>query len=252
MFSTAITRKPGMNFAQGITTADLGQPSYPLILEQYATYVETLKRIGLSVIELDSLADYPDGYFVEDVAVVTPDVAVITNPGAASRNGEQRYIEPVLAEYREIAHIKSPGTVDGGDVLMVGNHFFIGISDRTNPLGAEQLGTILEMYNYTWTTVSVDSGLHLKSSVNWVGENTLLIGANLANRHEFQGYEKIVIDRDEKYACNTLWINDILLTPMGFPKTKMQLAALGLSIIEMDASEMRKMDGGLTCLSIRF
>jgi dimethylargininase len=252
MFSTAITRKPGENFAQGITTANLGIPSYPQMLEQHTAYIETLQQIGVKVIELEVLPEYPDAYFVEDVAVVTPEVAVITNPGATARNGEQQHIEPVLVQYREIAHIQPPGTVDGGDVLMVGKHFFIGISERTNPLGAAQLGEILERFGNTWISVPVGAGLHLKSSVNWVGANTLLIGEESVGQPEFDEYDQIVVDPSEEYACNTLWVNGNLLTPKGFPKTLEQLSTLGLPIIEMETSEIQKMDGGLTCMSLRF
>ena len=158
MFSTAITRKPGKNFVQGITTTNLGKPSYPDMLAQHNAYIEVLKKVGLHVIELEPLPEYPDAYFVEDVAVVTPDVAVISNPGATARNGEQQYIESTLAQYREIARIEPPGTLEGGDVLMVGKHFFIGISERTNPLGAAQLGEILERYGNTWIAVPVGRG----------------------------------------------------------------------------------------------
>jgi dimethylargininase len=252
MFSTAITRKPGKNFTEGITTANLGIPSYPGILAQHGAYVETLKKVGLQVIELDPLPEYPDAYFVEDVAVVTPDIAVISNPGAAARSGEPRYIEATLAEFREIATIKTPGTLDGGDVLMVGKHFFIGLSERTNPLGAAQLGAILEHFGNTWVSVPVGAGLHLKSSVSWVGGNTLLLSEAYAYQPEFETYEQIIIDPNEAYACNTLWINHNLLTPKGFPKTLEQLQKLSLPIFELETSEIEKMDGGLTCMSLRF
>jgi dimethylargininase len=257
MFSTAVTRKPGENFAQGITSinfidANLEMPNYPRALEQHTAYVATLKHLGLDIIELDALPEYPDAYFVEDVAVVTPEIAIITNPGARTRNGEQTFIEPVLTQYREIARIEPPRTVDGGDVLMVGKHFFIGISERTNPLGAAQLGKILENFGYTWIAVPVGEGLHLKSGINWVGENILLVSAEYAGQPEFEDYAQIVVDAAEEYACNTLWINGNLLTPKGFPKTLEQLSTLGLPIIEMDTSEIQKMDGGLTCMSLRF
>ena len=252
MFSTAITRKPGKNFFQGITKANLGEPSYPDMLVQHNAYIEALKKVGLRVIELESLTAYPDAYFVEDVAVVTPDVAVISNPGAAARNGEQQHIEPTLAQYREIAHIEPPGTLDGGDVLMVGKHFFIGLSERTNPLGAAQLGEILEHYGNTWISVPVGAGLHLKSNVNWVGGDTLLIGAAFAGEPEFEAFKQINIDPEEAYACNTMWINGTLLTPKGFPNTQEQLDVLGLPVIELETGEIEKMDGGLTCMSIRF
>jgi dimethylargininase len=252
MFKTAITRKPGKNFYQGITTANFGEPSYQRILEQHADYVEILKKLGLQVIELAVLPEYPDAYFVEDVAVVTPDVAVITNPGAKTRNGEQAHIKPVLRRYRKIARIEPPGTLDGGDVLMVGNHFFIGISERTNFHGAAQLGEILEGYGYTWNSVPVGDGLHLKSHVSWVSQNTLLIGTPFIGKPQFDDFDQLEVDIDESHACNTLWINDTLLTPKGFPKTREQLERLGLPIIELSTSEFNKMDGGLSCLSIRF
>ena len=251
-FTHAITRLPGKNFGEGITTSQLGKPDYSQIISQHTTYVAALKQLGLTVIELDALDNFPDAYFVEDVAVVMPDVAVITNPGASSRNGEQKFIEAELAKYREITHIHPPGTLDGGDVLMVGNHFFVGISERTNPLGAAQLGEILERFGHTWMSVPVGAGLHLKSSVNWVGGNTLLMDAMFAGQPEFADYEQIIVDPAEAYACNTLWVNGTLLTPKGFPKTQAQLEKLGLPIIELDTSEVQKMDGGLTCMSLRF
>lgn len=251
MFTHAIVRKPGPNFAEGITTSDLKSANFFSILHQHQAYVETLKSIGLEVIILDPLPDYPDSYFVEDAAVVTPKVAVITRPGAETRRGEAIAIAPVLAEYREIVSIQAPGTLDGGDVLMVGRHFFIGISDRTNTEGAEQLGFILEQHGYTWTPLPVSGGLHLKSGVNFMGGNTLLLTQVFSARYEFNSYEMIVVDEAETYAANTLWVNDHLIMPAGFPKTRHNLENLGLPIIELEVSEARKMDGGLTCLSLR-
>ena len=251
-FSHAITRKPGKNMARGLTTSNLGPPDYPLLLKQHQAYVETLRSIGLEVIELDSQPDYPDAHFVEDTAVVTPDVAVIASPGAESRKGEQDTIAPILAQYRKTDYIHTPGTLDGGDVLMVGTHFFIGISERTNQEGTEQLGRILEAYENTWTAIPVGAGLHFKSSVNYIGKNTLLVTENFAELDALDNYSKIIVAANEAYATNTLWVNDHLLTPKGFPSTRKKLESFGLKIMELDVSEMRKMDGGLTCLSIRF
>jgi dimethylargininase len=252
IFTHAIIRKPGDNFAHGITTSNLGTPSYELIMKQHEAYAKTLRSLGLELIVLDALPDYPDAYFVEDTAVVTPDVAIITNPGVVDRKGEEDTIERVLAKYRKTFRIHAPGTVDGGDVLMVGSHFFIGISQRTNKEGAEQLGRILEEYGNTWTTVLVEAGLHLKSSVNYISKNMLLITERFSCRDEFKGYDKIVLDKAEEYAGNTLLINGSLIIPEGFPGTMKKLASTGLDIIELDVSEVRKMDGGLTCMSLRF
>ncbi len=252
MLAYALTRKPCRNFFQGLTTANLGPPDYELILKQHASYVDALKTIGIDVIELGPQPDYPDAHFVEDTAVVMPEVAVIARPGAASRQGEEESIADVLRQYREIEHIQNPGTLDGGDVLMIGNHFFIGISERTNLEGAKQLGRILEKYGKTWTSIQVGAGLHFKSSVNYCGKNSILVTQNFANHDALDGYDKIVVDKEEEYSANTLWINDHLLMPRGFPNTKVKLKSLGLPVIELDVSEMQKMDGGLTCLSIRF
>lgn len=252
MFTHAVTRKPGKNFAAGQTRADLGAPRYELICEQHAAYIDTLKRLDLAVTELDPLDSHPDAYFVEDPAIVTPRVAIITIPGARSRQGEQDSLEEQLKEHRSIARIQPPGTVDGGDVLMVHEHFFIGVSNRTNPEGARQLAAILQDHGYTWSTVTVEDGLHLKSDVNYIGGNRLLISERYASHRQFGEFDKIVVKPDESYAANTLLINDCLLTPRGFPDTREKLGVTGMDIIDLDMSEVRKMDGGLTCLSLRF
>jgi dimethylargininase len=184
--------------------------------------------------------------------VVTADVAVITIPGADARQGEEESIIPVLADFRKIERIQAPGTVDGGDVLQVGNHFFIGLSERTNQEGAEQLGRMLQRYNHTWTTVAVGAGLHFKSSVNYVGKNTLLVTSDFTAKKQLEGYDQIVLDRAETYAANTLLVNEHLLIPAGYPVTRKQLETLGLNMIELNISEVRRMDGGLTCMSLRF
>ena len=253
MFTHAVTRKPCKNFARGLTTTFSDEPAdYALMVKQHTAYLEALTAAGLEVIVLDPLPDFPDAHFVEDTAVVTTEVAVITNPGAAARRGEEDAIAPVLAEFRKVERIQAPGTVDGGDVLQVGNHFFIGLSERTNQQGAEQLGRILQSYGNTWTPVAVGAGLHFKSGVNYVGRNTLLVTNDFAHNEQLKGYDQIITESPEEYAANTLLVNEHLLMPAGFPRTRKQLEVLGLKIIELEISEVRKMDGGLTCMSIRF
>ena len=252
MLTHAITRLPGENFADGLTTANQGRPSYPLILQQHQAYRRALRELGLDVTVLSAEPDYPDAYFVEDPAIVTPRLAVITRPGAPSRRGEGITLEPVLMQFQPIAHIHAPGTVDGGDVLMVDDHFFIGLSGRTNYAGAAQLTDLLSGEGYTTETIPVGAGLHLKSGVNYLGRHTLLVTKSLSGHPAFSDYKKVILDKDEEYAANTLWINDTLLMPQGFPNTRASLARLGMEIIELDVSEVRKMDGGLTCMSLRF
>jgi len=251
-FKHAITRVPGENFAQGITTSDLGSPDYKRILEQHRAYINTLKYLGLQVLELEALVDFPDAYFLEDTAVVLPEIAIITNPGAVARKGEAIAIEPVLSGFRQIVRIKPPGTVDGGDVLQLNKHLFMGISQRTNIEGAEQIRQIVSKFGYDVALITVEAGLHLKSSVNYLGKDTLLVTQDFAKLDLFKPFDRIVVDSSEEYAANTLWINDTLITPKGFPNTKRKLEDLGLPIIDLDISEARKMDGGLTCMSLRF
>lgn len=252
MFNHAITRRPGVNFANGLTQSDLGEPSYEVILEQHRAYVDTLKRRKLDVVELQPLDDYPDAYFVEDPAIVTADIAVMTIPGAPSRQGEQESLKRCLRQFREIAEIQPPGTVDGGDVLIVDHHIFIGVSARTNAAGAQQLGQILEHFGYTWTTITVQNGLHLKSDVNYIGCNTLLMSAKYVHLGQFRDFNKIVLKDEDSYAANSLWLGDCLIMPQGYTDTKSRIERAGCDIIELDVSEVRKMDGGLTCLSLRF
>ncbi len=248
----AIVRLPAENFGLGLTTSRLGPPDHAKMLAQHAAYVRALEGLGLEVLTLEPQPKFPDGHFVEDTAVVLPGLAVITRPGAPSRRGEEETIEPVLRRFRPIARIREPGTLDGGDVLVVGRRVFIGLSERTNDEGARQLGRLVEGEGYSWTTVPVVSGLHLKSGVNVAGENTLLITRRLAESGLFRSYHLIEVAPSEEAAANVLCCNGRLLMPAGFDRTREKLERLGLSPEVLDVSEAGKMDGGLTCLSLRF
>ena len=251
MYSQAITRKPCKNFSAGITSSNLGKPDYSLMLQQHHTYVDTLNNLGLQVTELEALDDYPDAHFVEDTAVVVPEIAIIARPGAKSRRGEETTIEDVLAKYKNIEKIKAPGTVDGGDVLITGKKVYIGISERTNQEGANQLSEILIKFGYDSTYISVNKGLHLKSDVNYIGKNTVLM-KDIFDTQDFKSYNKIIVKPEESYAANSLLVNNKLIIPKGFAETKLRLLEAEFDVIELDMSEPQKMDGGLTCLSLRF
>lgn len=251
MFTHAITRLPGPDYAQGLTTQTWAAPELDLALTQHERYVDLLRSLGLSVTVLPSAPGYPDACFVEDTAVVTREVAVISRPGAPSRQGEVQSMIGPLSTYRPLARIEAPGTLDGGDILQVGHRFFIGISDRTNGHGARQLADILSKYGYESAFIEVAAGLHLKSSLNFIGQNTMLVTNDFADHPAIQGFRRIVCPAGEEYAANTLLVNDTLITPTGYPATRALLAAFDLPVIETDTSEYRKMDGGLTCLSLR-
>lgn len=251
-FKHAVCRRPGAELGAGITTSELGAPDFQLACRQFDLYVETLRDFGLEVTVLDALPGYPDAHFVEDAAVVTPEMAIVTNPGAPARQGEEPSIAEALTTHRTLTHIEAPGTLDGGDILMIDRHFLIGVSDRTNAEGAAQLGAHLESVGHTWQVVPVAAGLHFKSSVNLVGPDTVLVTETFANREELKEYRKITVPAHEQYAANSLLINDRLIMPAGYPATRALLEPLGMPITELDTSEFRKMDGGLTCLSVRF
>lgn len=252
-FRNAIVRIPAGTLTDGLTSSgELGPPSKALTLRQHRDYVSLLHNLGLAVEILEAQPDFPDAHFIEDTAVVTPEVAIITRPGANSRRDEILTVAPVLKKHRRIEWISSPGTLDGGDILVVDKDVFIGISQRTNPEGAAQLDGIMGPLGYRTWQIPVGEGLHLKSGVNVVGKNTLLLTPTLEHHEAFSGYERIVLRDADTYAANTLWINDTLLMPSGYPDARRQLERLHLPVLEVDVSEFRKMDGGLTCLSLRF
>ena len=254
MFTKAIVKTPCRAMVNGITTANLGKPDYDLALAQHQDYIKTLERCGLEVTVLPADEGFPDSTFVEDAALITPLCAVITNPGALSRRDEIIAIrEAVRRYYPGLEQIESPGTLDAGDVMMVGKHFYIGLSKRTNLEGARQLIAILERYGMTGSTVSLETVLHLKTGVTYLENNTILAIDEFKTKDEFRQFRILEVDEaEEGYAANSVWVNGYVITPQGFPKTLAQIKAAGYEVIEVDVSEFRKLDGGLSCLSLRF
>lgn len=251
-FTHAIARLPATNAGDGLTSAALGAPDIERMLAQHRDYVQILESLDLQVTVLDADEAFPDGCFVEDVAVVTPTVAVITRPGASSRQGEEAAIEPLLAKHRPIAPIVAPGSVDGGDILVMGERVLIGLSSRTNEEGARQLAEILEVAGMQCIPLAAGDSLHLKSSINGLGDDRLLVTQAFSECAALSGFERVVIPPDESYAGNSLLVNGRVIVPAGFPATRGLIDKCGIETIEAQVSEFRKMDGGLTCLSIRF
>jgi len=238
---------------KGLTTANLGPPDYQKALDQHRKYVQILEECGLQDCVLDADNRYPDSTFVEDIALCTSQCAIITNPGALSRKGETLEMKRILEGfYHDIEEIKSPGTLDAGDVMMVNEHYFIGISQRTNHEGADQLIEILQGYQMTGSKVQLINFLHLKTGVSYLEQNNLLISGEFINNPEFDRFNKIMVHKNEGYAANSLWINGKVLVPQGFPETKKNIENAGYTTITVDVFEFQKLDGGLSCLSLRF
>ncbi len=252
-FKHAIVRKPAKSMVDGITEASLGKPDYEKALLQHSDYIKALESCGLNVKVLDAREEFPDSCFIEDVAVCTSKFAVITNPGADSRNKETEGMKEVLSEYfDDIRTIESPGTLDGGDIMMVEDHFYIGLSDRTNSIGAAQLIDHLSEFGMTGSTVIMREMLHLKTGINYIGDCNFLVSGEFIDHPTFKGKILHSVPEEEAYSANSLWVNDTVIVPVGYPKTKKIIEGLGYKTIEVDTSEFRKLDGGLSCLSLRF
>ena len=252
-FTRAIVREPGPSLANGITTANLGIPDYQLALTQHRAYVQALSICGLTVVTLPPDNDHPDSTFVEDTALLTPECAIIMRPGAAARREETGSIEYVVKEFfHTVEKVETPGTADAGDVLMVGDHYYIGLSQRTNPEGAAQIIKILESHGMTGSTIPLEHMLHLKSGVAFLEDSTMVVAGELKSRPEFNPYRLIQVDDDEAYAANCLWLNGTVLIPAGHPKTEALIRSHGYRTVSADVSEFQKLDGGLSCMSLRF
>jgi dimethylargininase len=256
LFTRAIVRTPGSNFDAGLTTVDFGRPTPGFVLKQHRSYCEALVECGLALTVLDADLRFPDSTFVEDTAVLTARGAVLTRPGAASREGEVEAIRPaVLSFFPPPLTIEAPGTVDGGDICEAEDHFFIGVSHRTNEEGARQLAAHLDGFGYSSSIIDVrrmNSILHLKSGISYIGDNNLVVMEEMADYGAFRGFDPIRVSADESYAANCVRVNDRVLVAAGFPRLTEELGARGFKTLVLEMSEFQKMDGGLSCLSLRF
>ncbi len=254
-FSRAIARLPGSNFSAGLTTSK-SQPDFGKALEQHSAYCKALSACGLEVTLMDADDQYPDGTFVEDTFVIAEGVAVASRPGAKSRVGEVAAVAATLQRMREpCEQIEAPGTVDGGDICEVDDHFLIGLSARTNEAGAAQLAAILARHGFTSSTIDIrghSTLLHLKSGIAYLGDQRFVAAPGFPSTAEIARYQRIEVVSNEAYAANCVRVNDEVLIASGYPKLADALTNLGYRVRAVDVSEFAKMDGGLSCLSLRF
>ena len=251
-FSGAIVRTPGRSIVDGVTTAQLGKPDYDSAIKQHLEYIKVLEHCGLQVTVMASEDQYPDSVFVEDCAVLTDACAVVTNTGVASRMGEEVSIRSMLKTmYKNVRDIKAPGVLEGGDVLRVQDHFYIGQTARTNKAGVEQLIAILQEFGYTASMINVNEMLHLKTGAAYLGDDTVVLAGGLIDHPVFGSFRKIIVDRDEAYASNCVRINDFVIVPAGYRRTRDTIQQCGYTVFEVDVSEFGKVDGGISCLSLR-
>jgi len=255
-FTQALLRLPGDNFAQGLTQSGEGAPDPALALAQHQRYRQALEAAGLALTVLPADPRHPDGCFVEDTALLTARGAILTRPGAPARRGEVDAIEAALTPaFADLARIESPGTVDAGDVCEADGHFLIGLSARTNDTGTAQLAGYLGDLGYRADILDIRgirALLHLKSGIAYLGEGRLLTTTDFPQHPAFAAYERIEVPAAERYAANALRVNDHVLVAAGYPATRAAIETLGYETIPLEVSEFHKLDGGLSCLSLRW
>lgn len=253
MYKNAIVRRPCENIVRGLSRSNLGKPDYTLALQQHDTYIAALRKSGVSVDIIPDDDNFPDSVFIEDAAICIPEAAIITRPGAPSRQGEVRQVEnELLKYYSELNYIEEPGTVDGGDIMKVDTQFFIGISERTNENGAYQVAEFVKKHGYSASVIDIKKALHLKTGVSYLGNNKMLVSGEFIDHKLFFGYEKVVVPTTETMAANCLNINGLVLMPKGCPETLSMVRNAGFKTMELNISEFQKLDGSLSCLSLLF
>ena len=247
----AITRDVSPRFNEcELTHIDRTPIDMQIAQSQHHGYVQALKELGYAVLELPAEPDLPDSVFVEDAAVILPDVALITNPGADSRKPETESVAQALRPYRELVFIESPGTVDGGDVLVLGKNIYVGLSTRSNQSAIDQMNAKLGKYGYRTQGVEMHDCLHLKTAVTKVDDKTLLINRQWVDVENFEGYGLIDVDASEPFGANCLPVGDAIIFPVAFPKTSAKLAAHGYKIKSVVVDELAKAEGAVTCCSL--
>lgn len=253
-FTHAITRKPGSSIIDGLRAVDIGAPSLEIFAHHHADYVAALKSTGAKVTELEADEKFPDSVFVEDAALCLPEVAIVMKPGASSRLGEAALMKPVLEKlYGEVLSIQGPGFIEGGDILTTEKEILIGTSARTDRRGIEELREIVTRWGYNVREVQTPEGvLHFKTDCSLLDEETILSTKRLDASGCFGGYRVLHVAEGEEACANTIRFNDLVLMPEGFPRTEAMLSEAGYKIQTIGNSEAAKLDGGMSCLSLRF
>lgn len=246
----ALVREPGKSFSKCISS----HPSHKIVsthraISQHQKYVQTLKDLGLDVIELPPLDSLPDSCFVEDTAVIHNERALISHMGVKSRRGEEKTVQAILGEYLEVKKALPPATVEGGDIIHFSDYLISGITQRTNQEGVHSLSQFLK----TEVKAILDPNIiHLKSYVTNLDRNNIIMSERYSNHPIFSGMNKIILKEPESYASNTLTYNGTVLVPNNYPSVTNLLKELDYDIISLEMSEFERCEGALTCLSLLF
>jgi dimethylargininase len=253
-FTKAITRRPSQSVTGGIRDGAGPDPDAVKFADQHATYVSALSESGAEIFELPELEEFPDSVFVEDTCICLKDTAIILRPGATSRFGETVHMTSVLQRhFNNVIELSGGGFIDGGDVLLSDTDAFIGLSERTDPKGFDALATILKPFDYTPVQVNTPPGiLHFKTECGLLDSNTIFATSVMASLACFADYRVIVVPEGEEAAANVVRFADTVFLSDGYPKSEFLLRENGYNVVVLDTSEAAKIDGGLSCMSLRF
>ena len=252
-FTHAIVRQPAKSITKGLRAVDIGSPDYDQMLCDHKDYVDALKSAGVAVINLTALEKFPDGQFVEDTALCLPKAFILMRPGAPSRLGEVNEIAPKLRElFEDVYEIDNPGHIEGGDILVTGKEILVGRSARTDENGVMQLSEIVIPLGYVIREVFTPPEiLHFKTDCSLLGPDEILSTKRLQASGCFDGYKVVNVADGEEAAANAIRVNDYVIMPGGFPKTKAILEGHGYKVKVINNTECAKLDGGMSCLSLR-
>ena len=252
-FTHAIVRQPAKSIIKGLRAVDIGSPDYDQMICDHDDYVKALMSAGVEVINLTALNEFPDGQFVEDTALCLPKAAILMRPGAPSRLGEGCEIEPQLRDlFKAVYEIEKPGHIEGGDILVTGKEILVGRSARTNENGVSQLSEIVTPLGYVMREVFTPPEiLHFKTDCSLLGPYEILSTKRLQYSGCFDGYSVINVADGEEAAANAIRVNDYVIMPAGFPRTRAILEEHGYKVKVINNTECAKLDGGMSCLSLR-
>jgi dimethylargininase len=249
----ALTREPSSSLTRCLVTHVARSPiDLERALDQHRRYVECLRELGCRVIELPALEEFPDATFVEDTALVLRDVAVITRPGAPERRGECAEVARTLASYRPLVRLSEPSTLDGGDVMAVGDLLYVGLSSRTNHAGLKELAHVVLEHGYRVKAAEVHGTLHLKSACTHLGRSVLLVNRAQVSLERISGFELIDVDPSEPHAANALAVGETILMASEFPRTAERVERAGFHVRRVELGELHKAEAGVTCSSLIF
>ena len=251
-FKNAIIRQPNKSIQNGLSSQNL-HPQYEIVLEEHSNYIKAMEEAGLKINLLEPLEEYPDSIFVEDPALTYKSNVIILNPFDPSRNGEKDLIKKEIKHLFDNMLFVEDGYVEGGDILNIKNHFIIGLSNRTNILGAKNLSIILQKLGATVEICKTpDDILHFKSECSILDDDTILVSKKMAQLDYLRSnYHLIELPEGEEGAANSLRVNDKLLLPYGFTTAEKMLSKK-YDIIKVKVDEIAKVDAGLSCMSLRW